>query len=576
MSARPSWPQLLAWLVLCAGLAMSAAAYFHFLARTAEDARTSFEEESREAQRAVETRLGTYSSLLLGLRALHRSAGDISADALLGYVGKLELPERFPAVWRMDYVEAPRGRNVPDTFIYPGPYGSGPQFGSGPQLQELGLQPAPQSPGLLEAVRDSNDFVLSRSAVAGSNDIAVHLHLAVHDRHLQIDAPEERRLAFAGSVGMSVSLRQLVKEAVSVRTQGNTRIRIHARVRPSQAVPVAIADDNNLLFDSLLVNTSGTAETSGTITAPPGTDGSLLSRTAQFAFGNALLEFEFSAAPHSFHSPISQVLPAFVLLAGLVISLLLFGLLNSLALSRRALELSVADRTRDLEAIRQALQEEVAGRSRLEQEILHLNVDERRRFGRDLQDNIAQRLTAIGFMLESLAGDLKSGWPDAQALASRIGAHVSSAISHTRMLARGLNPVAVEAGGFISALTRLADSIRDTFRIDCHVKHDGCVIPENVVLQHNLYRIAQQAITNAVTHGKATRIVLDVSDGGRGLRLAIIDNGLGLDKTPSRPVSGLGLEIMRYRCNVLGLNLNIDAAPAGGTAIVIEQQHSKA
>jgi signal transduction histidine kinase len=565
LNTRPGWPQLLAWLMLFAGLGLSAAAYFHFLVRASEDARAAFEEESREAQRAIETRLRTYSSLLLGLRALHGSAGDFSAGALNDYVGTLELPERFPAVWRMDYQKVPRGGNAPDLFVYPGPYGTA----SPSQGHEL--DPVRLAPGLLAQARDSNDFVLSRPAVPGGDDTSVQLRLAVQDRHLGIDTVKQRRLDFSGTVGMSIAMKKLVKEAVSAQTLANMHIRIHSLAPSLQAAPLAKADDTNLLVD-----TSGMVESSRKAVSFPGLEEKPLSRAAQFALGRALLEFEFSAEPDSFHSPMSQVWPAFVLLAGLVISLLLFGFLNSLALSRRALEFAVAERTRDLEAIRQALQEEVAGRDQLEQEILHLNVDERRWFGQHLQDNIAQRLTAVGFMLESLAAELKPQWPDAHALASRIEAHISSAIAHTRMLARGLNPVAVEAGGFINGLARLADSTRETFRIDCHLQHDGCAVPENAVLQHNLYRIAQQAITNAVTHGKATHIVLEVSDDGQGLRLAVVDDGIGLGKATSSSASGLGLEIMCYRCNVLGLNLDIQAIPDGGTAIVIEQRHSKA
>jgi signal transduction histidine kinase len=95
------------------------------------------------------------------------------------------------------------------------------------------------------------------------------------------------------------------------------------------------------------------------------------------------------------------------------------------------------------------------------------------------------------------------------------------------------------------------------------------------VLEHNLYRIAQQAITNAVTHGHASRILIGLSHADQRLRLSIIDNGIGLDATASRPPPGMGLKIMRYRCSVLGLALRIESPPGGGTAIVVEQSASK-
>src|SRR4051812_22610712 len=103
MRKKLGWNQLTAWFILAAGLALSAVAYLHLLHRTAEDAALLFEEESRDAQRVIETRLGSYAGLLLGLRGLHGAAGSLGEHAFSGYVDKLELPRRYPAVRRLDY-----------------------------------------------------------------------------------------------------------------------------------------------------------------------------------------------------------------------------------------------------------------------------------------------------------------------------------------------------------------------------------------------------------------------------------------------------------------------------------------
>lgn len=550
MSRRIAWSQLTAWLILIAGLAISGFFYLHFFHRVADDAALLFEEESRDAQRAMETRLAGYAGLLLGLRGLHGASGRIDDRGFTAYVDELQLPQRYPAVRSLDH-EGPAspgpGRGA---LYYPGPHGMKPPRDA---------NSAALAKDLLAEIRDGGDFVLAGFSRIAGDDAALRLRLAVYDR----------RLAYAGSVGADVSLAQIIRDAVSAQTLDRIRISVHALGRRLQSGTLAPASRHNLLLDTwAMADTPRSFPSSAAALDAP------LSRTSQIVLGGAVFELVFTAATGAFVSPLSLVLPVFALLAGTTISLLLFSLVNSLAQSRRGLALAVSERTRDLDAINQALQEEIAGRGRLEREIFRLNVDERRRFGQDLHDSIGQRLTAMGLMLESVAGELQQR-PETLAPLARISGHISSALAHTRMLARGLNPVAVEAGGFASALARLAAATRDNFRVDCKLEHDGQAATDDAVLQHNLYRIAQQAITNAITHGRASRILIRLSNADHRLSLAIVDNGIGLAASQALRSSGLGLKIMRYRCSVLGLDLRMESPSGGGTSIVVEQRPAK-
>ena len=210
---------------------------------------------------------------------------------------------------------------------------------------------------------------------------------------------------------------------------------------------------------------------------------------------------------------------------------------------------------------------DITERKRLEQEILEISDHEQRRIGSDLHDDLCQRLAGVRFSCDALRNSLGK-IPDA-VLAERIekiGANVSEAIDRTRMLARGLSPVALEASGFVSALHELIDGIRQLFAIDCRFESKDDVAVHNTMVATHLYRIAQEAINNALKHGRPTQLLVALERRGDKATLTIHDNGVGfsIDKERSH---GMGLRTIAYRAGMIGADVSVQSEPGQGTTL---------
>ena len=231
------------------------------------------------------------------------------------------------------------------------------------------------------------------------------------------------------------------------------------------------------------------------------------------------------------------------------------------------LEDGVNRRTAALREANDELRREIAARRRLEREILEISEREQQRIGRDLHDDLGQRLVGISYLSQALANQLEALGSTEAAHAAKITGLLKDALSLTRSLARGLHPVALKSGGLVAALNDLAERTAEIFRIEC--KFDG---PESEPLlapsaATHLYRIAQEAVTNAVNHGKASRITITLSGGGSAACLmTVLDNGSGMPQ-PNPRHKGMGLRIMRYRADVIGATLTFENPPPGGTLI---------
>lgn len=222
--------------------------------------------------------------------------------------------------------------------------------------------------------------------------------------------------------------------------------------------------------------------------------------------------------------------------------------------ARRALESRVGERTRDLAEANAALQVQMAERARLESEVIQVSEREQQHFGRELHDGLGQHLTATAIQAELLARDLESaGQHAAQRQAEQVEAMVSQAVADTRLLARGLFPVDIDGEGLAAALDELARSTQQQLRRRCSL---DCPKPVDVgdhgVAVH-LYRIAQEAVNNAVKHAPASAIEISMREEEDGAVLLRILN------SPHAPrdvdddfATGIGLHIMQQRAQLIG------------------------
>lgn len=208
------------------------------------------------------------------------------------------------------------------------------------------------------------------------------------------------------------------------------------------------------------------------------------------------------------------------------------------------------------------LTSDVAQRERMEKEALDVSEREQRRIGQDLHDGVCQQLTGISLLSRSLQHRL-----DGQAAteAGQVTQLISDCIEQTRRVTRGLHPVPDEPAGLQLALKELADSVSETAKIACRLE---CPEPVPVPDQNaatNLYRIAQEAVQNALRHAEAGSIVIVLRADEDAITLAVSDDGHGL--LPRRSGRGLGLEIMNYRAHTLGAEMKIRPGEGRGTVV---------
>jgi len=211
---------------------------------------------------------------------------------------------------------------------------------------------------------------------------------------------------------------------------------------------------------------------------------------------------------------------------------------------------------------------DITERKRLEKEILDISEREQRRIGQDLHDGLCQHLAGIELMSQVLEQKLARRSKAAAARAGDIAKNVRDAISHTRLLARGLSPVTLESEGLMSALQELALNTEKIFHVACRFDCHPPVPVSDYPAATHLFRLAQEAVSNALKHGKAKRILIRLKEERGRLALSIIDNGSGFP-TQIPKSKGMGLRIMQSRAGMIGGTLAIERNAVGGTSVTV-------
>lgn len=230
------------------------------------------------------------------------------------------------------------------------------------------------------------------------------------------------------------------------------------------------------------------------------------------------------------------------------------------------LEVRVQQRTSDLRIANQNLQAAISERKRLEHELLEITEKERRRIGLDLHDDLGQKLSGVALMTKGLELSLaKQNSPAAQD-AARIHELIQQAMSHASGVARDLATLDVQETDLTSALGALAKRARDLFGITCRFRAGEQVPPLDPGIVKQVYKIAQEAVTNAIKHGKARKVSINLEKVSDGLLLHIENNGLPFPDLSSQS-TGMGLRIMNYRASLVGASLQVRGLGEKGTLV---------
>ena len=200
-------------------------------------------------------------------------------------------------------------------------------------------------------------------------------------------------------------------------------------------------------------------------------------------------------------------------------------------------------------------------------ELLQVSEREKQRLGIELHDSLGQHLHATYYYASLLRDNLSRSSLAQAREAAELSGLLEEALELARGLSRGLQPIQPSPEGLRVALRELALRCRALYRVDCRLycrRRISAIYPG--VATH-LYRIAQEAVNNALKHARPTRIRMALLASARGIALKIRDNGRGMDR-PNSDLPGMGLQNMRYRATAIGGQLQVNPAPQGGTEVV--------
>ncbi len=210
---------------------------------------------------------------------------------------------------------------------------------------------------------------------------------------------------------------------------------------------------------------------------------------------------------------------------------------------------------------------DVSARRWLERWLLTISDAEQQRIGADLHDGLGQQLTGLSFMATALRDRLDKIHPKEAEQAEIISRLANEAVAQSRALARGLCPVQLENAGLLVALEELAGQAQTLHGVKCRFEVKGAPPTCDHLTALHLYRITQEAIHNAVRHGRARHVRIALLSRRNQHRLVITDDGTGFDTSAHGQAPGGGLRLMNYRATIIGGVLSIDSRPGNGTRI---------
>lgn len=209
---------------------------------------------------------------------------------------------------------------------------------------------------------------------------------------------------------------------------------------------------------------------------------------------------------------------------------------------------------------------DVTEQKMLERQVLQIGEAERQRIGQDLHDTVGQNLTGAAFLCSALAEKLQERHPGEAADAAKIEALLKEAIGQTRSISHGLALIRTDEHGLATAIQELAARTAEIFKIACSAECDeGAEVSDPAVATH-LYRIADEAVNNALRHSQAGHISIRLSSDAGSVRLSVRDDGVGVPHSFDDG-KGMGLRTMQYRSDIIGATFRVAAAAGGGTIV---------
>lgn len=584
----------LAALTLGVGVLSSVLLFALFDRATENVARLRFEREAREAMTIVQDRVQFYSATLYAMRALFSSQNDVTRLQFKRFVESLELVKRFPGfdvvnyafyVRREDkqrFVDSVRRDTSIDPAGYPNfnihPAGDrdeyyvlaylepmvGFEFAFGRDLASNSAAADPtQLIRALHAARDSGEITASGSPIKiksrGRQYMGLAIRLAVYRSGYATSTIDERRRAYMGSVGAGFSIDDLMDGIVDLGPNARMRLQVY----DVKAVGSPNTDGSRrLLFDSLA------AREQELPSAP--TSSSHFETTLRVEVGGREWEAAFTADKSAVIGRLDAMIPWLVLLAGLVITVLLTGIIYAVTTSRSRARAIAAQMTQDLRQKTSQLQA-------LSRQLVDTQETERRQLSRELHDQVGQNLTALAINLDIMKSILPTaGTHELHRRLEDSSVLVESTTNRIENVMAELRPPMLDDYGLLPALQWLANQFSNRTEIRTEVKgvdEFRDILPDTEIA---LFRVAQEALNNIAKHAHATKVSITLSVDPPDYVMTITDDGIGLSEAASQTEAkrhGLGMMTMRERVQAVRGEFDVGPTPGGGVRVTVRVSH---
>jgi signal transduction histidine kinase len=586
---RPRRTSVLPWLLLVLGIPVSF--LFSGLIRNAiEDvARLRFEREARDAVAVMQERIQFYSDILFALRALFASQQPVSRLQFKRFVESLDLVSRFPGLDVVNYavhvpaadkerfIESVRGDTSIDPKGYPHfdirPTGqrseyyviayiepmAGFEFAFGRDLAaNLDAADPAHLVVALQSARDSGLLTASgvpiRIKSRGREYTGLAMRLAVYKSHMPVTTVADRRAAYLGSIGAGFNIDDLMRGVLRGSSVSYMRLHVHDVRAAGEAPDEGTSDERRLLFDSGAI-----------LDYPSSDDEARFEHTVAIEVGGRVWQVHFTGLTRAIMGRLDSALPSLVLAAGVLVSVLLFGMFYSAASSRSRAEQMAMEMTEDLRQSTQQLQA-------LSRRLVDLQESERRRFSRELHDQVGQNLTALSINLDILKSQLPIGNSamhlrivDAAALLESTAATIENVMAELR-------PPMLDDYGLLPALQWYVNDFMRRTGIEGNVKGMNADARFQQASEIALFRIVQEALNNVAKHAHASKVSIELARMESQVILTVTDDGVGYGAAAGSSVRrrvGLGMVTMRERTQAVGGQFEIGSAPGGGTRVVV-------
>jgi Signal transduction histidine kinase len=229
------------------------------------------------------------------------------------------------------------------------------------------------------------------------------------------------------------------------------------------------------------------------------------------------------------------------------------------------LEKEVTERKQVEAALRRAnlaLQKEILERKKVEKEVLEISEKEQRRFGAELHDNLCQKLVGISMLMRGLTRTRPSNLQPLTAEIEKIAKLLNQSIQDARIMAHGFYPVDLEANALMISLRELAQRIETNYKLSCKFHCPQAILLRDNNVATHLFRIAQEAINNALKHGNAHSVQVTLAKRAGRIVLTVRDDGQGFARKDKKP-KGIGMQIMKYRARMIDADLQFGSNGRG-------------